>query len=97
MDRDKPQQGVFTVLIPHDRGRFDLYKTTNSGADGKVSFSNVPPGDYKIFAWEEVKQRAWQDPLYMEKFEDMGRLIHVEKAGSSSENVQVIKAEGNLN
>jgi hypothetical protein len=92
MDRDKPQQGIITVLVPQDRGRLDLYKTANSGAEGKVSFANVPPGDYKIFAWEEVKQGAWQDALYMEKFEEKGRLVHVEKAGASNENIAVIKS-----
>jgi hypothetical protein len=94
MEGDKPLQGVLTVLVPHDRGRFDLYRTTNSAAEGKVSFSNVPPGDYKVFAWEEVKEGAWQDPLFMEKFEDKGRTIHFDNLGSSSENVQLIKAEG---
>jgi hypothetical protein len=97
MDQGKPLTGVRTVLVPNDRGRFDLYRPANSGADGKVTFDNVPPGDYKIFAWEEVKERAWQDPVYMEKFEDKGRLVPVGKAGSVSESIQVIKAEGYLN
>jgi hypothetical protein len=94
LDRDRAQPGILTVLVPHDRGRFDLYRTTNSNTEGRVAFSNVTPGDYKVFAWEEVKTGAWQDPLYMEKFEDKGRLVHVDKAGSSNETVQVIRAEG---
>jgi hypothetical protein len=93
MDRDKPQQGLLTVLVPKDRGRIDLYRTSNSGAEGKISFANVPPGDYKLFAWEEIKQGAWQDVAYMEKFEDKGRLVHIEKAGASNETIQVIKSD----
>jgi hypothetical protein len=92
VDRDKPQRGILTVLVPKDRGRIDLYRTANSGADGKVSFSNVAPGDYKVFAWEEVKEGAWQDVLYMEKFEDKGRLVHIEKAGALTETIDVIKS-----
>jgi hypothetical protein len=82
---DLPREGI--------GGRIDLYRTSNSGAEGKISFANVPPGDYKLFAWEEIKQGAWQDVAYMEKFEDKGRLVHIEKAGASNETIQVIKSD----
>ncbi|HEX5000609.1 MAG TPA: hypothetical protein VFY29_20465, partial [Terriglobia bacterium] len=85
--------GALTALIPNDRGRIDLYRTVNSDKDGKVAFSDVPPGDYKLFAWEEIQSGAWQDPVVMERFEDRGRVVHVEKAGSSSENIQIVRSE----
>jgi hypothetical protein len=85
--------GVITVLVPSARGRVDLYQTANSNKDGKVTFSNVPPGDYKLFAWEEIQSGAWYDPVLMEKFEDKGRLIHLEKAGAVTENVQMVRSE----
>jgi hypothetical protein len=94
MELDKPVSGIVTVLVPNDRGRIDLYRTANSAKDGKVAFANIPPGDYKLFAWEEVKTGAWQDPIYMEAFEDKGRPIHVDKAGALTETIQVIKSEG---
>jgi hypothetical protein len=97
MDQNKPLSGIRTVLVPNDRGRYDLYRSLQSNTQGKVTFDNVPPGDYKIFAWEEVKTNAWQDPLYMEKFEDKGRVIHVDKAAALSETIQVIRAEGYSN
>jgi uncharacterized surface anchored protein len=81
------------VLVPSERGRVDLYRNTNSDKDGKVAFANVPPGDYKVFAWEEVQTGAWHDPVFMEKHEDRGRLVHIEKAGAMTENVQIVRSE----
>jgi hypothetical protein len=92
-DADKVVPGAVTVLVPSERGRVDLYRNTNSDKDGKVAFANVPPGDYKVFAWEEVQTGAWHDPVFMEKHEDRGRLVHIEKAGAMTENVQIVRSE----
>jgi hypothetical protein len=57
-----------------------------------VAFSNVPPGDYKLFAWETVKQGAYQDATFMERFEDRGHAVRVEKGGLASDShLQVIR------
>jgi hypothetical protein len=94
LDRDQPVPGALAVLVPRERGRIDLYRTANAGADGRVSFANVPPGDYKLFAWEDVLQGAWQDTRYMERFEDKGSPIRIEKAGTVTATLQIIKQAG---
>jgi hypothetical protein len=93
---DKPVPGALAVLIPSDRGRYDLYRTANSDKDGKIAFANVTPGDYKVFAWEEIQQGAWQDPYVMEKYEDRGRPVHIDKAGALKEEVQIVRSEMRL-
>jgi hypothetical protein len=89
----KPFPGASVVLIPNARTRSDLYRTATSGADGKVTLSNVPPGDYKLFAWETVKQGAYRDATFMDRFEDRGHPVRVEKGGLATDShLQVIRA-----
>jgi hypothetical protein len=85
-----PQQDITTALIPRNRARHDLYRVQQSDARGKVSFDNVPAGDYEIYAWEDVRQSHWFDPRFMKTVEDKGLAIHVDGSGTSSEIVPMI-------
>jgi hypothetical protein len=81
-----PLGSARVLLAPANRNRLDLFKTASSDKDGKVSFSNVPPGNYKLFAWESMaKANAYLDPRFLESYEDHGRPIFVEKMGSAME------------
>jgi hypothetical protein len=91
----RPFAGASVVLIPANRARVDLYKgPVRSGSDGKATFSNVPPGDYKLFAWETVKQNAYQNATFMDRYEDRGHLVHIDKGGTATDtHLQVIRSE----
>jgi hypothetical protein len=49
-----------------------LYKLARSDAEGRFSLDLVPPGSYKLFAWESVQPSAYQNAGFLEKFEDRG-------------------------
>jgi hypothetical protein len=71
---------VVVVLVPDSlplRRRLDLYKNTTSDAYGRFTFSSVPPGDYKIFAWDYAQPDAWTNTQFLEMYESAGKLIHV--------------------
>src|SRR5205809_4120364 len=36
--------------------RIDLFKTARTGESGEFRFESVPPGDYKLFAWEDIRR-----------------------------------------
>ena len=90
--RDQAFAGAMCVLIPSARNRIDLYKTATTDQYGKFSFANVPPGDYKLFAWEDIPQGAYLDSVYLGRFEERGRAIRVEKSGSVTMQIRVIPA-----
>jgi protocatechuate 3,4-dioxygenase beta subunit len=91
---DQPLPGATSVLIPAapHRNRLDLYKTAATDQYGRFSFTSVAPGDYKVFAWEEVPQGAYQDPAFVSRFEDRGRPIRVEKGAAVMVQAPVIPA-----
>jgi hypothetical protein len=81
------------ALVPDapSRGRLDLYKSAASDASGNFRISRIPPGDYKVFAWEEAEDNAWTDPEFLRAEEGRGKSVRVGAGRSESVNVTVIK------
>jgi 5-hydroxyisourate hydrolase-like protein (transthyretin family) len=75
------------VLVPNARKRTALYKTIVTGADGRFAFQDVPPGDYKLFAWDDVETGAWQNAEFIREHESKGRAVRISE--KSTEDVQL--------
>jgi len=77
------------VLVPdlRLRQRSDLYKMIATDSSGQFRLQGIPPGNYKLFAWEQVEGGAWQDPEFIRNFEDRGKTISVREG--NNENVQL--------
>jgi hypothetical protein len=48
---------------------------------GKFHLRDVAPGEYKIFAWEDVPFGAPQDPEFRKPFEKQGLALKMEPNG----------------
>src|SRR4030095_14703465 len=50
-------EGATVTLVPDltRRHRPDQYRAATSGADGSFSMGGIPPGEYKVFAWESIE------------------------------------------
>jgi hypothetical protein len=68
----------------------DLYRTATSDQQGRFTFSNVAPGDYKVLAWEDVPRGAYTDPAFLKNYEDRGRSITIDKGETESVQIAVI-------
>ena len=68
------------LLVPvfQFRQNLMLYQTsTLIGAPGAFSFRNVPPGDYKVFAWKRFPIGAEQNSTFIERYEQYGVAVTV--------------------
>ena len=76
---DKVVAGATVVLVPDAtlRGNLALYMSAATDASGRFVMRGVPPGDYKLFAWESVRPFAYQNAAFIAKDENRGRFIHV--------------------
>jgi hypothetical protein len=85
---------VTTLVLVHDNGlRYRVNeKSAFSDPSGRFEFLNVAPGNYKLFAWENVERGAWQDPEFMRSFENRGVAVTIEEGGKVSLDVKVIEA-----
>jgi protocatechuate 3,4-dioxygenase beta subunit len=81
------------VLVPEPlllRQRWDLYKTVPTDLYGRFKLFGIAPGDYKVFAWEEVEENAWTNPQFVAPNEFRGNFVHVEPSGKETLDVTVI-------
>ena len=93
--RDERQSlvpGVRVVLVPDParRLRSDLFRTATADADGRIRMEGVPPGDYTLFAWEEVEEGAWQDPNFLSIYQPLGRAIRIGENGRENVELRLI-------
>lgn len=84
LDEDeKPVPGVTVVAIasPGLRTREDAFHVYITDQDGRYHFENIRPGDYRVFAWQDVEPNAWYDPEFMKSVEDSGERVNIQARG----------------
>jgi protocatechuate 3,4-dioxygenase beta subunit len=94
-DKDnKPFAGAQVVLVPEEskRSHQDLFRTASSDQYGHFVLRGIPPGTYKLFAWEAIDFGAYQDPEFLKAYEDQGKTIQLGSGEHSSPELKVIPA-----
>jgi hypothetical protein len=78
-DKLSPVRDATVVLVPEAprRNGLDLYKAQGTDSTGRAHLTDIAPGDYRIFAWDDIPADAWQDPDFIRPYESPGRLVHV--------------------
>ncbi len=96
-EKQMPEAGVTVALVPDPSQvkRIDLYRNATSDASGKVHWDGLVPGDYRIFAWEDIESGAWADPEFMRNFDGRGTSVHIDERGRATVNVKVIPYKAN--
>lgn len=66
----QPVSKIYAVLIPDtQRERRDLYIKAITDKDGRFSVRGIPPGNYRVFAWENLEPYAYFDPMVVQQAE----------------------------
>jgi hypothetical protein len=93
-ERGTAAPGVQAVLVPDEarRGRSDAFFAVTTDQNGQYAFNNVPPGRYKLFAWEDIPAGAYQYPDFIRLFEERGQSITVNANGAITADARLIPA-----
>ena len=90
-EKSKLARGAQVVLVPErERERADLYLSAKADRDGKVGIKSIPPGDYKLFAWESIEENSWFDPEVIQRFETKGKPVHVAEGSTQAMELRLI-------
>jgi hypothetical protein len=78
----EPASDVTVVAISPNRG--SRYAT--SGPDGRFRITAVPPGDFRVYAWEAIPRFSWQNPQVMQRDFVKGIPVHLDDGSNVTVN-----------
>ena len=70
-DKQQPAKGATVALVPDParRWRTSLFKTASAEDNGHYSIQGIAPGDYTLYAFEDIESGAYFDPDFMKPLE----------------------------
>jgi protocatechuate 3,4-dioxygenase beta subunit len=92
-DKSKPQPGVPVILIPDEsRDRYELYKNTSTDQTGHYAFRGIPPGNYKLFAWEAIETNSYYDRDVLAQYDSQGKPVRIQESSKDTVDLKLIPA-----
>jgi hypothetical protein len=92
--RDLPFADATVVLAPEEsqRDQGSRYRLVHSDNNGSFTMTGIPPGTYKLFAWEEIEPGIWQDREFLRPLENQGVKVLLQPKGAESVRLNLIPA-----
>ena len=94
--KQQPVAGATVVLIPQEKERRDqmsYYKNVTTDQNGRFTAKNLDPGDYKVFAWEDMESGAYMDPDLVKPVESLGESATIRENSKEHLQLKLIPAE----
>jgi hypothetical protein len=94
-DKQQPAKAATVVLIPDAarQSRLSLFKTVGTDQNGHYSIQGIAPGDYSLYAFEDLPSGAFQDPDFMKPYQKSAQTLTVREGGHESKQLQQIPAD----
>jgi len=90
--RNEAATGVQVTIVPTTFSlRRDMNKLVTTDASGNFTLHGLPPGDYKVFAWEDVETNAWMDRDYRQPFENLSASVRVQESTTPTVTLRLIE------
>jgi hypothetical protein len=93
--KGKLHPNAHVVLVPDSarRHRRELYRVAISGEDGLAILRGIPPGSYKLFAWEDLEPNAYLNSAFLEPYESSGFQVKITSGVNPPTSLRVIPKE----
>lgn len=94
-DQHEPIGGSYVLLVPDsaDKPDADLIRPTRSDVKGKFVMRGVPPGTYKLFAFEDAETEILNQPDLLKNYEQNSQSIKVEEAGKYTMEIKPVPSQ----
>lgn len=85
-DKGEPFAGAIVTLVPTDTShRKDTFRSGTADQNGNIHVRGIVPGEYKVFAWEDIDTGAAEDEDFRKPFDS--KAVKVKLAEGSNESV----------
>ena len=91
--KDEPAPRVLVTMVPETSRRTRLHRIARTDQSGHFKLEGVIPGEYKIYAWEQIEDGAWEDPDFMKAYEARGKKISVKEGTHETVDLKLIAPE----
>jgi hypothetical protein len=89
----QPVAASTVVMVPESGLKFRIdHKVAFTNVSGGYQIQGVPPGDYQVYAFEQMEKGDWQNPTLMRPFDGRGKLVHVDEGGKANVELVAIPA-----
>jgi hypothetical protein len=85
--------GMVVVVAPAQSLRHDRVRSSYTDANGYFAVTGLAPGDYKVFAFEEIDMNSMEAAEYRQPFESLAASVTVHPSGHESVEVKMISAD----
>ena len=92
-DKQQPAAGATIALLPQEKERQELtsyYRSATTDQYGRFTVKNIDPGEYKVFAWEDVESGAYFDPDFVKPVENLGETITIRESSHEQRQLKLI-------
>jgi hypothetical protein len=93
--KNQPVAGSMVTLVPNPikESRNDLFRITTTDQNGQFTMQGIAPGEYRLFAWEDVDPGVHMDPDFLRPHESSAKSITVRANGVEQVTVAQIPKE----
>ena len=91
----KPAANATVALVPPDIHRQNpmMFKNVQTDEMGHFLIKGIAPGDYTLYAWENVFPSAWMNSEFFAKYQSRGRAIRSTASGRVDTQLDLIPDE----
>lgn len=77
--KQQPASGTTVTLLPDPmkEERNDLFRMGSTNQNGQFTLQNIAPGEYKVYAWEDVEPGSYMDPEFLKQHEGRAQRVSV--------------------
>jgi len=81
------------VLVPQISRRANamFYDRTLIDEKGQFKFEGIPPGEYKVFAFEQLADTAERNPAFIARYETLGHSVTVNPRSTTEVRVRLLR------
>jgi hypothetical protein len=92
----KPVSGATVVMVPPAARRQNhaLYRTGISDASGHFKIDSAAPGDYDLFAWQNMPDGAYFNSRFVSRFQDRARAVNIRESSKANVDLTAIPSVG---
>jgi len=87
---DQPSVNATVVLVPGDPTLRNYYADATSDQNGHYILRGVAPGKYKLYAFDEIERGAYQDPDFMQPYENHSESIEIAESAHATRDLKLI-------